>query len=129
MSKLLGMYILDQNGKPILCEDTLAWAEWYDTADRVVAKTKIGIYEVSTVFLGLDHGFHRLMNPELSPVLWETMVFGEEVYVELLDRMVRKSLDRMDRYTSLEEAKAGHKKMVEWVKENVLPLQVVGEES
>lgn len=58
---------------------------------------------VSTVFLGLDHSFN-FMDSGHAPVLWETMVFGGPVDQE------------MDRYTSLEAAKAGHEVMVGRVK-------------
>jgi hypothetical protein len=64
-------YIEDGDGNPVPVEDWKAWAEWFETADRVVAKTKVGDAEVSTVFLGLDHAF--MGGP---PILYETMVFG-----------------------------------------------------
>jgi hypothetical protein len=60
-------YRLDPGtGEPVSEPDLLTWARWFETADRRVA-----VYSVSTVFLGLDHGF----GPG-PPVLWETMVFG-----------------------------------------------------
>ena len=43
---------------------------WYETADRRVARTEIGGVAISTVFLGLDHGFGG------EVLLFETMVFG-----------------------------------------------------
>lgn len=48
--------------------------------------------EVSTVWLGMDHGFG------CEPLIFETMIFGgpHDVYQE--------------RYATLEEAKAGHKR-------------------
>jgi len=45
---------------------------WYETANRTVQLDQIGDAKVSTVFLGLDHGFSRATDP----VLWETMIFG-----------------------------------------------------
>lgn len=68
-----GRYILDANGNPIAAPDVPTWAKWFETAQRQVALTKVepGVVEVSTVFLGLDHGFGS--GP---PVLWETMIFG-----------------------------------------------------
>lgn len=51
------------------------WAEFFETADRVVKREDVGNVTVSTVFLSLDHSFG--MGP---PILWETMVFrGKEV--------------------------------------------------
>lgn len=54
-------------------------------------------YVVSTVLLGLDHGFGRG-----RPVIFETMIFQD-------DDMG--GLDQ-DRYCTLAEAKAGHRRMV-----------------
>lgn len=66
-----GYYILD--GKTPVPADLMAWARWYETADRSVAKSAVGPYRVSTVFLGLNHQFG-----EGPPLLFETMVFGPE---------------------------------------------------
>lgn len=96
-----GYYVLDEHGEPRREPDVLAWARWYETADRHVCDdyhaegdgTKA--IRVSTVFLGLDHGFD-VGGP---PVLWETLVFGG-----LLD-------GEMNRYTSKETAILGHQEM------------------
>lgn len=75
--------------------------QWRD-AFRDLAKTKrvdrtqVGDYEVSTVFLCIDHGFG-----EGDPVLYETMVFKGD----LTDLF-------MDRYTSRSEAQKGHNRVV-----------------
>ena len=92
-----GKYILD--GKtPVLC-DLLTWARWFENSDRRVASTEVGGVHISTVFLGLDHSFGH--GP---PLLFETMVFrdgdGEE----------------QERYSTWEEAEAGHERMVERVR-------------
>jgi hypothetical protein len=58
----------------------LEFGQWFETADRRVALTRVlDICEVSTVFLGMDHGFMRDGN---APVLFETMAFwpGESGY-------------------------------------------------
>lgn len=58
---------------------------------------------VSTVWLGLDHGFTGG-----KPLIFETMVFTEK----------RGEEQDMDRYSTLREAIAGHKRMVKkWLKE------------
>lgn len=67
-----GKYILNDQGLPVPEPDVLKWAQWFDGDDhRLVKQTKIGRVSVSTVFLGIDHGWD---NEE--PILWETMVFG-----------------------------------------------------
>ncbi len=89
-------YILDGH-TPVPCTDSMAWARWFEKADRIVAKTDIeGGGFVSTVFLSLDHSFGRAGRP----VLFETMVFGGELDQE------------QERYCTWEEAEAGHAEMV-----------------
>jgi len=97
----LGKYILLEDGTPKLEEDVMLWAHWFESSSRTVERTKLGDeVEVSTVFLGMDHNF----GGKGKPVLWETLVFGGPMDGE------------MDRYTSEEEARAGHQRMVERVK-------------
>lgn len=76
-------YILD--GKNVVKEpDLIKWAEWMAKADRTVKKDigtiriggkNMGNVAISTVFLGIDHGF----GDNKEPVLFETMVFGGEL--------------------------------------------------
>lgn len=93
-------------------DDILKWARWmqdhreeYRIGDEVLMGPEGEIF-VSTVFLGVDHGF--LSYGDRPPVLWETMVFGgpeEEDEGRL-----------MERYTTAEDAAEGHKRMVEHVR-------------
>lgn len=71
-------YILDERGRPVPEPDILAWARWYETADRTVALDELpGDVRVSTVFLGIDCNlFPR--DPSMPPLIWELMVFGGE---------------------------------------------------
>jgi len=81
--------------KAVEVEDLLEWAKSFG-GDRVVAKTKQDMVEISTVFLGLDHNFGQ--GP---PLLFESMVFGGEDDGEMV------------RYSTWEEAETGHKLLVE----------------
>lgn len=94
-------YIL--NGKqPVLCEDFMQYAKWWETADRHVNKTDLPDgTQVSTVFLGLDHGYSH-MNGE-PPLVFETMIFGGE------------HDGYQERYSTWEEAESGHQKAVELI--------------
>lgn len=74
-------YVLDEHGEPKPVASVLAWARSYDKQDRVVKRERVGSYDVSTVFLGLDHSFGGKV-----PVLWETMVFGAGPLDQKLDR-------------------------------------------
>ncbi len=108
-----GTYTLDGH-EPRPCEDVLEWGRWLETNDRRVALDRIGTARVSTVFVGVDH---RLWAP--PPLLFETMVFGG-----LLD-------DEQVRYSTWEEAEAGHAEVCQevrgclaalarWVRDGVL---------
>jgi hypothetical protein len=79
--------------------DLLSWGRWFEKADRTVARSEIGASAVSTVFLGRDHSFGGG-----APLLFETMVFGGPLDGE------------EDRYSTWDEAEAGHAAMVERVK-------------
>jgi len=87
------------------------WGKWYadkchceEKHDRRIEQTVIKDYLVSTVFLGIDHSFDGG-----KPQLFETMIFpigcSSEKYCE--------------RYGTLNEAKAGHKKAVKFVQEEM----------
>lgn len=77
----------------------MEWAHWFETADRHVARDKIGRVSVSTVFLGLDHSFGGG-----TPILWETMIFGGE------------HDGYQERYSSRADALRGHASAVTLVK-------------
>jgi len=111
----LGHYILDDERQPVEC-GLMRWARWMQDEQRskgIVGSTKTELYRVSTVFLGLDHGWGR--GP---PVLFETMVFDKQrSIVEWHDVLVsiHKSVDEDDffhRYSTWDEAEAGHKTLV-----------------
>lgn len=76
-------YILDGH-TVVPCDDAVQWSRWFEGshARRRVARTKIGKFIVSTVFLGIDHSFGSIDEPKL----FETMVFLSdslnEVYCE-----------------------------------------------
>lgn len=100
-------YILDALGNPRQERDLLAWAMWYERADRHVGWDKLSEeVTVSTVFLGIDHGYGRTN----EPVLWETMIFGgvHDHY--------------QDRYTSRDAALAGHEHALRLAKAALHPV-------
>lgn len=90
-------FILD--GHNAVPTDLMTWARWFETAERHVAQDYIGEARVSTVFLGLDHSFGS--GP---PLLFETMIFGGP------------HNDYQERYSTWEEAEAGHAKALALVK-------------
>jgi hypothetical protein len=105
----VGAYTLDERGNPIPERDMVRWAVWFASAERRIALTEFAWGAVSTVFLGLDHSFNLdpMRSPlDYHPVLWETMVFGGP-------------LDQHQwRYTSRQDALAGHRRAVEQCKQS-----------
>lgn len=105
MKNYLGNYILDDKGEPRRVDSLEEWAQWFETADRSVAKSPVGTsFFVSTVFLGVNHRF-----TDGAPELWETMIFGPDMRELEGDHSCR-------RYTSRAAALAGHEEMVAWAR-------------
>jgi hypothetical protein len=95
-------YILD--GKtPVPCFDILKWGEFFkERGGNVhVAKTGIGEYHISTVFLGIDHAHHAYG----APLLFETMIFGG-----ILDG------EYQERCSTWEEAEKLHEEAITFLK-------------
>lgn len=100
-------WILDDNWNVIECPDLMTWARWFEHGHRVLAvdcdeSDPNRTITVSTVFLGIDHGFGSD-----RPILWETLVFGGLLH------------DEMNRYATKEEALIGHQRMCERVRESL----------
>jgi hypothetical protein len=95
--KGLGLYILGPERQVIPCDDTITWGREMEKnrPQCRVAETFVGPHRISTVFLWLDYGFG--FGP---PMLFETMVFT-----------FSRGGD-MDRYSTWDEAEAGHARMV-----------------
>jgi hypothetical protein len=91
--------------QPVVCEDLMTWARWMETADRHVRLTEQGDVRVSTVFLGLDHSFSGD-----EAIVFETMVFAGG------------HVGGMERYSTWDEAEAGH---VRWVAKVFKPTPIL----
>jgi hypothetical protein len=101
-----GNYILNDDGTVRVEPDLHTWAQWFETANRHIGDDYLlgdadhEDVRVSTVFLGIDHNFHLAG----EPVLFETKIFGGEH-------------DQWQyRYSTKEQAVAGHAKALAWVK-------------
>jgi hypothetical protein len=102
-----GKYILAEDGKtPVACDDLIAWAKWLEANYKTkhVALDEFDGVKVSTVFLGLDHSFG-----DGPPLLWETMIFGGP------------HNEYQDRYSSYDDAIAGHAKALAIAKGEAVP--------
>lgn len=108
-------YALDADGtvRPVGDSRDATWAIDHRRIDR----TTVNQYDVSTVFLGVDHGFGG--GP---PLLFETMVFddtAEERYADLY----------CERYSTKAEAQAGHDRVVAALQAGKDPGEIGGDES
>lgn len=104
-------YRLDEHGEPepLDMSDPNRWgdADPFRDPRRQVARNDIDEYEVSTVFLVVDHGWQG------EPVLWETMIFPRGWRDNASRRRVKDTAERYtERYTSREAAALGHARIV-----------------
>ncbi len=83
--------------KVVKCDTILEWAEAFEKKDRHIGDDTIYGVRVSTVFLGIDHNYFD----QGDPLLFETMIF------------LGRTEEGMMRYSTYEQAEAGHKSAVE----------------
>lgn len=103
-----GRYFILVNGE-VIPATALEWGLWFENNDnRRVAETDVGDVAVSTVCLGLNHAVRSV-----RPIIFETMIFGGE-YDE-----------SQWRYSTLEEAVAGHNIVVECLRGGTDPSPVM----
>lgn len=92
-------YILNDK-TPVPCS-SIEWAMWVEQDPinyRRIAWDEVGEIQVSTVFLGMNHGYHGQV------LLFETMVFGGEMN------------EYQERYETYDEALEGHANVLKQVK-------------
>jgi len=96
MGMRMFFYRLNDDVEAVLCEEFTL-----DRSHNIT--TKIGNYLVSTVFLSMDHN----CTGEGGPLVWETAIFGpgDEDYWGRCNIFAR--------YSTYEEAKAGHDRACE----------------
>lgn len=98
-------YILDADHN-VVPVSVLEWAAWFEQDEnRRVALTYTHRYEISTVFLGLDHSWG-----DGPPIVFETMIFALDQGDDPFDLH-----NDMDRYATWDEARRGHTAMLERV--------------
>jgi hypothetical protein len=101
----------DKDGAPM---SRRLWAKRFeDMAYRRIGLENVGKYEVSTVWLGVNHNFAA----ELPPLIFETMVFdvsGDRRFKDLY----------CERYSTEDQALAGHQAVVKALKDGITPDQI-----
>jgi len=127
---ITGKYIL-KDKKPVPEPDIIKWGKWIENFKNKVVKqeyitiNKGKLFEeklwISTVFLGLDHGFsgifHKTDDPPYRPILFETMIF----YKDEKKKKQRAWDWYQKRYCTWEEAEQEHKKTVAILKSGKIP--------
>lgn len=108
-------YVMDDDMNAV----EVPFVEWgvYKHDNRAEVQIRIDIigkWVISTVFLGVDHGFNWDQRPGYKPVLWETMIFYEAP--RMWKKQGRYPDRQMWRYTSTPDAVAGHERVVKLVK-------------
>ena len=99
-----GSRYFDKEGGPLTLED---WSVLFeDEKYKIVKQEHVDGHFVSTVWLGLNHSFLR----DAPPLIFETMIFTED----------ERGGEKMWRYSTLEDALAGHDKAVQELKEGKL---------
>jgi hypothetical protein len=103
-----GLHHYDKDGTPL---ELFEWADKFeDFPYRKVANTDCGDgIHVSTVWLGLDHNFSGVG----PPLIFETMVFAKRPEYAAINNY-------QERYSTLDEAKAGHDRIVSGVRSGSL---------
>ena len=106
---MIDHYVLDADHK-LRSAGLFEWAAFFEDAEaRRVGADVVGDVRVSTVFLGIDHSWGA--GP---PLYFETMVFGGTWDQEC------------DRYSTWDEAAAGHAETVRRLSASLSPWNDVG---
>lgn len=101
----MGRYFILRDGEVIEEPDYSTWFAWFESAYKdveLIAESRLGASTVSTRFLALS----MTLDQDSPPMVFETTVNGG-----WLD-------NRRERFSSLEEATAGHENWVRRVKES-----------
>ncbi len=108
---MIGYYVLDEKNQPKPATVEEFGKFMADPFRKVVSRTDLpGDVQISTVFLGLDHGWGRG-----EPVLFETMIFGGQ------------HDQHMWRYTSREAAVLGHLEVLDALRAGLDPNEAVSD--
>lgn len=92
-------YYLLKGDQIVPVADVLEWARWFENSNKRVGDTLYNNTRVSTVFLGLDHRFRLPGFDDGPPIVFETMVFGNQNSPQRMERFIDKSCDRCSTYS------------------------------
>ena len=111
-----GLYILDDDHSILPAKSLVEWSQFMADTDRRVAESTIGPWEVSTIFLGMDHNFDKKSS---TPLLFETKVSRnrpiEEGELYIIDASGRE--DIQEHCSTWSQAEAQHQLIVAKVRD------------
>jgi hypothetical protein len=93
------------------CTNIVEWGLAFENGNRQVGRSQIGPLTVSTVFLGLDHGWGG------KSLFFETKIFGDRdrmLEINGRKRLFRSEMPYTARYETWDEAEKGHKAACRW---------------
>lgn len=103
--KVRGLYILDDTGTPVECDDPLKWAAWLQEDAHVILKQEtVDGFWVSTVFLGMDTNAFREKG---KPIVFETMA---------REATAPRRIVKMERATTKADALRNHEEIRAWLR-------------
>lgn len=94
-----GFYFILKDKKVVVCEDSDEWEKFFKSEERIVSKSRIGKFEVSTVFLGVNFS----LNKE-EPIVFETMIFYKRN-----GKILQSTMDYQTRCSTYEQALQMHR--------------------
>jgi hypothetical protein len=107
---------------PCSLEEWCAWKMEEGDAPKIVARDETETHLISTVFLGLNHSDFG----NVRAVWFETMIFDKSTQGEKIEFGGTVVLETKlgeniycDRYSTLEEARIGHRMALAWLKEKL----------
>lgn len=117
--------IMEKDGTLRETDDIHEWARWFEEADRHIGNDYIGPFHISTVCLGIWTVSNDVNDDRMC--LFETMVFGDKALIKALGDRSPENTNSIfglflgdnefqRRYTTLEEARAGHAETVSLVR-------------
>lgn len=109
--RIIGYTLKDKEVFPVY--DIIEWARWFEEVNnRIIRHTDIRNYQVSTVFLGLNHNYG---NHHHNPVLFETMIFIDSNNVRIAN-----SLHYQERCCTYDEALQQHEDAINYINEHYM---------
>ncbi len=112
-------------GQEVIPCTSYEWAERFEKSDRIVKQDDVGPFWISTVFLGLDHGFE-----DGPPLLFETMVFEKkDPDREVEEENIDWSSIYMERYSTYQEALEGHEEKVKYIRDILSSAESLAKEN